>query len=193
MISAVAWPSGFCPPHLLLAVDPGKHHAGWALFANGYLLAAGIARAVPPKDSRPVTYRQDVPASETHAQTSVAVQIEAAVSRAIPVAPVTEVIVEGMRVYPGDKRSNPANMIEVSITSGAILGRFPLARPRLVTAARWKGQLSDGATWHMIQKNMTAPEISTARACRVYDAEDRKDFHHGLEAIGIGLWALWRI
>lgn len=176
----------------LLAIDPGKHHAGWALFVDGKLTRAGIEKAPEVEPVERADYRQG--RHKAHVTTRCAL-----VGNLIHgVGFVDEVIAELPHVYvDGNRRltgkADPNDLLFLAFTAGVLTGSAHRADSRLVEPSEWKGQRPDSVTWKWIRDAMKPAEIEIAIAHDVYDDRHRKTFHHGLEAIGIGLWASWRL
>lgn len=180
-----------------LAIDPGKRHAGWALFYDRELRCAGIVTVKAAKARHGPDYRQGRHKQE---DTTIARTIAEAVKNEIggTVDPL-EIVCEFQHIYT-DKarrltnRSDPTDLLFLAYTVGAIVGaQRASARVRLVEPSEWKGQRPDEVTWMWIRDKLNSAEQRRAANCHVYDELDRADFHHGLEAIGIGLWSLFRL
>jgi hypothetical protein len=184
----------------VFAIDPGKHHAGWAFFRNAKLVAAGVVRRPPIATAWGPHYRQASHLEvSTAASNAVAEQVANEARRHAGDSAgdgVVDVVTEFMTVYSNDNTS-PADLLSIQQTAGMIFGAIPIRRKRLrcVEAREWKKQRNADATWCWIRDELTEDEIKIAKACGVYDASGKlkKDFEHGLSAIGIALWSLFRL
>lgn len=193
---------------ITLSIDPGKHHAGWAIFVERTLVRAGVVMVRPEKDTHNAYYRQgrhkqvtcasSVKIAETiGAHVEIARRIVESRKGSVHV----EYVGEMMHVYVDEdgrltERASPVELLFIQTTMGAIAGEIRQPKStRYVEAAEWKKQRGDLATWTMIRNTLDTQETEVAKSCGVYDETGslRKHFHHGLEAIGIGLWSLFRL
>jgi len=166
---------------VILSVDPGLRHCGFALWwANGpnptlpatRLFYAGLATGAEGSDSPHRAVAQAVRAAW---QSANIVGYEGTV---------TTVVLERPQVYqksPGD----PNDLIDLALVDGALLGLFPAARAVLYKPAEWKKQLPK--------------EITSARARAALEAAGSlsrvvlptKSLQHNVwDAVGIGLYHL---
>lgn len=193
---------------ITLAIDPGKHHCGWAIFVEKKLLRSGVVRVDPDRDTHGPYYRQG-----RHRQ--VVCQSSAKIAQEITMLAnmaqmlhggqaVIEIVLEMMHVYVDQDTkklkdgSNPVELLYIQTTSGAIIGALSQRHPcrvRFIDASEWKKQLKDLATWTMVRNALMPDEVEIAKRCGTYDETGPlgKQFHHGLEAKGIGLWSLYRL
>lgn len=191
---------------ILVSIDPGKHHAGWAIFVEKMLVRAGVAKVKPQKDTHGPYFRQG---KHKQVQAQSAVMLAELIGAHVAVARrivgdnhVIDVVCEFMHVYLDDDgklvkgTSSPEDLLYVQNTAGAVMGEIRAPkRVRHVEANEWKKQRSDAATWPWIRNVMTPAEVEVAKACGIYDAHGPlgANFHHGLEAYGIGAWAQFRL
>lgn len=150
----------------LLAIDPGKHGVGWAVFSHGsVLISAG--------------YRQFVWRCE--------------LVRWIHVVRPNEMVIEVPQVYTGAKNTkgaDPADLIEVAITVGACMAAMPAGAPiTKVAPAGWKGQVPK----HIMQKRCDSGLKPSERKV-IDDSDVTYHLRHNMwDAVGIGLNHLGRI
>lgn len=153
----------------LVAVDPGVHLLGVAMFTDGMLEHAGLLQP-DKKPAGPESW--------------------AAIASMFFFAfrPPMEVVMEFPKVYQGSKQSgDPADMLELAAVDGAIVGAFCAHKLKVtrVFPSDWKGQM-DKAT----AKPRILDRLSTAEKACIED--DGAKTHNTIDAIGIGLHHLGR-
>lgn len=163
----------------LLAIDPGKLECGWALFENGVLDKAGLARNPVHK---PGAEGPDVWLETTK-------QILEEVSAERPDVLVMEI----PQVYKqGQQKGDQKDLVELAGVDGCIRGLFCLADKCVVyRPAQWKGQTPKPIHNKRVMAKLTQAEIKTFEA----DTADvpRSLLHNVVDAVGIGLFYLGRM
>lgn len=152
----------------VLAVDPGAHSAGWALFEDDILLSAHFAEGA-----------------------GVAQRVSDTVSYA------SRIVVEVPQVYSGAKVAAPSgDLINVAYHAGEIVGTVKARQIGWVCAveaippARWKGQAPKDVIHGRVRACLDAVETAVLESCLTrIPARFR---HNALDAVGIGLWAIGR-
>ena len=150
---------------VLVAVDPGKFHAGWCRFRGLRLIAAGIVRDLPtPWD---VAY---------------------AVAEASELESADIVVSESQQAYargPG----NPNDLIPLAYASGGVLA---LAQPTAIRKnplpRQWKGSTEKKIWTARIEAALAPYELAIIDAI----GTTKKYRTDVLDAAGLGLWALGR-
>lgn len=152
---------------ILLAIDPGVHHHGLALFLeNGRLLRCGLVRG---------------PAGRP----ALAVAAGGLAERTADwlVGEGTRVVAE-MPQDRGQDRVPPADLIALSVVLGWTLGE--MCRPvTLISPADWKGSVPKSKHQPRIIAALSGAERALIPSGALA--------HNAIDAVGIGLWALGRI
>lgn len=182
---------------VLIGHDPGKHEAGIAVFDLDAkrLLACEVLRARESEDRAPITYRQGkFKAPEcalpyliaSHALIVCSPYMQAG---RLPFG--SEFVSETPRVYDKKKsKVNPEHLFSLSTCHAAVATMLHPTSTRLVVPSEWKHQIPDNILWDRIRSRLAPDELTIAQAM---EARSGAHFHHALEAIGVGLWALWRL
>lgn len=155
---------------LTLAVDPGKQHAGWALFEGGVLKYCGIVRDL----DGPYEVAQAV--------------WEAAQNHGLRLDELDTLIVESQQIYRFGG-SDPNSMIPVATTAGAVLGKAPKWTKRMNPLPReWKGSTEKSIYTDRIQNALSPSELIVLDRLKT----TKKYRIDVVDAIGLGLFATGR-
>lgn len=170
------------PIATLLAIDPGVRVTGWAAFADGELLAAGISKR-----------------SEKSSPTAIALIAEEHASR-IP-SGFDVCVVERMIHYPEQAKRGKSrqqsdataqDLIDCATIGALVAGRCG-ARIELVPARTWKGQVPKEVTETRTRKILTFNEVQIMDGGLNETAGKALSLiHNGIDAVGIGLHFLGR-
>lgn len=185
------------PTDVSLYIDPGKAHCGWACFAlaTGTLVRAGVERVRPPtrttitgRGMRVGTHGQIDPTVST-------VILPARLAASLRDLHVVHMLTELPQVYVGGHTKDPRALMYLATTAGAIAGRIQPATTRFVEPREWKGQVPDEVFWRRVRRALDDDERTIAVEAGVYQQDGKLggQFHHGLEAIGLGLWSHLRL
>lgn len=153
---------------MLIAIDPGVHACGVAMFSTyGDLRLAALVRAAP---------------QGSWAMAAQAVCELVRVSRDSESGCVA--VIERPRIYPGRRREDPNDLLSLAGVVGAITMALHIygARVDHVFPADWKGQVPKRQMGERILARLSAGELA-----RVEDAGSKT--HNIVDAIGIGLFA----
>jgi hypothetical protein len=154
-------PQAFIRGGAFVSIDPGKDHFAWARFgklepysvAPGAFVACGVER-----------------------WTSHLAMLGAFDRVFRGVGDIA--VIERMRIYPGARAEDPNDLIDVTLTAGAISARFPFVLH--VTASAWKGQAPKEVTVHRVIEALGGDPCAGL---------NRSDRGHAYDAVAIGLWA----
>lgn len=125
----------------LLAFDPGKRTAAWALFHDGLLSGCGLLRWADG-------------------------QFPAELPRAIVA---TQAVIELPQVYRGSV--NPKHLVEVTVTVGRIAQALgPLGQTELVWPHAWKGNVDPEVMLRRIQSKLDQREQNILQGAQVIDS-----------------------
>lgn len=148
---------------MLVAIDPGLHHCGVALFTpEGTLTHAELVK-------NPV----DMPGCLN------AWPMAAAVASRVG-GFVTEVVVEIPQVYPGRQKGDPNDLIDLAAVVGgcvAVLG----GRSYAYRPAQWKGQTPKDVTTARAKAKLSATEQGAIEQCQPHL------MHNVWDAVALGL------
>jgi hypothetical protein len=153
-----------------LAIDPGKHACGGALFFGTSLVKAAYLKG--PE----VVYE---------------FWRESAAAVAHPL----NLILEQPMIYPGSaqQKGDLNDLLPLMLVDGQIIGLFQSRvggfrqfSHRLVYPYEWKGQMPKAAMNKRVLKTLTETERSRIESVGAKD-------HNTLDAVGIGLWAVGRL
>lgn len=154
--------------HELLAVDPGKKHAGVAIFKNGQLSFATLARADNPL--------------------AVAMEVERIYrcSRNMSDPATADVlVVERQQVYPGIRKADPNDLLPLAECVGAVNALIYAPIRRLPLPKDWKGSTPKDIFSARIESGMSRLDLEAV------DPKVPKSLRHNvIDAIGLGRWAL---
>ncbi len=150
----------------LIAIDPGVHHCGLAVFDDEVLGHAQIVLATEKRS------------------------LITALNHATDVFVDTRVVIEQMTTTGNRARRGRTNdLLNVSVMIGRIFewADNSYGHPELVPIRKWKGQATKTVTFNRCQKKLSDDEL------KVVDLpKDKKRQTDVWDAIGIGLWALKR-
>jgi hypothetical protein len=158
---------------VLLAIDPGKHHAGAALFdERGRLFRVAKLKA----------------RSKNPAQACKDLGDEAI--RLVGLIPVDKIVCEKPSFWrSGGMRGDPNDILDLMATNGAIFDAVPADEREYVPVTSWKGQVpkpkkgQEYIVERRVRKRLSEPEAALL---------GEKPDHNVVDAIGIGLWTLQR-
>lgn len=161
----------------LIAIDPGKHGLGVALFGDGSLIAAKYSGAL---GGQPHTLLEAIePFEKTFAEWRTATGW-----------PIDSVVIERPQTYQGAKAlADPRDILDLTIVVGALMQAVkPWTKGILIVyAGSWKGQVP--------------PDICIDRAKNALTEDERAGVelpkasidHNVWDAIALGLWHEGRI
>ena len=159
---------------ILFSVDPGTRFASLATFVDSELVGVlGMdvqsgTLAMRIRDMRAHPYLSAFPATAEDDQ---------------------RVVIELPRVYPGDVKGDPNDLIDLAAVGGAFIP-LGINGATFFYPRQWKGQMPKDVCQRRIEKVLQPIELS---ACERTMRRYRKGMHHNLwDAIGIGLHALGR-
>lgn len=166
----------------LLAIDPGVHHCGVALFEGGQLIDARLV-IVDPDDTYYLCHPWTVMAN--------------AVMRALDNRPAHEVVIERPQIYKkrnrGDKaNADPNDLIDLAGVGGAIAGRLWWGTAlTTVLPHDWKGSTAkevviDGEKHYPMIERVKGWLTEGERTC-VTLPKVKKRHHDVWDAVGIGV------
>lgn len=155
---------------MLLAVDPGKHRSGWALFGPR---SGGLVLFFAGYD----------PPSKT---------IRAPDSTGSTFMPEPDILViERPQVYrAGKSKGDPNDLVDVAIAAGRWIGTYPDAALKMYAPADWKGQLSKVKTARRAHDVLTQEE---RERCPALPTSERAVSANTWDAIALGLVHLGRL
>ena len=157
-----------------MAIDPGVHHSGVAMFTDNFLRCAFLCRPAKQVEIGP------------HAWTAMADAVQkSAASRWFSPG---RVVIEFPRAYQGGKQqANNDDLLELAGVVGAIVDRMWALTPNIAyfRPSEWKGQLKKEQTTPRIIERLSVPEQA---AIEHVGAKD----HNIYDAIGIGLYDIGR-
>ena len=148
---------------ILVAIDPGAKHLGWARFVDGVLSTCGLSKA-----SMPGAHADNVCEGSKHDRPDV-------------------VIVEQMS--PRDL-PNEADLLRVTETGCYVAGTLQPSTFRLVPARTWKGSVPKDIHHRRVRAKLSPVEL--ARLERGLEGVAPRLQHNVLDAVGIGLYAVGR-
>lgn len=162
----------------LLAIDPGKFHAGSAVFVEGRLFSARTFKA-----------RSKNPASAAR-------EISLKVQEQVGEVTLNHVCCELPNVRARIRqKGDPNDLLFLMLTNGAVLSRVVAEEYELVEVNRWKGSVPKEIMKGRITGDWggrPAPNPS-----RLDEGELRvlgnRPGHNTIDAVGIGLWKLRRL
>ena len=148
----------------LIAIDPGVHHLGLAVF-----------------DGKELSYAHFVQATKT-------LDLITALDSLADVFSDTRVVIEQMTTTGNRARRGRTNdLLDVSVMIGRIFQWAAAGRPELVPIRKWKGQATKDVT-----RNRCLAKLSKYELQVVFLPKDKKRQTDVWDAVGIGLWALKR-
>lgn len=159
------------PRRLTLAIDPGVHACGCALFLDDELALA--------------EYVREWQSEHAWSGTGAAVWDWAIKACWGPEYHKT-LVIEKPQIYPGPKQENPNNLLDLTGVGGYIAGCVGADRLVTVLPRQWKGQVPKAAMNERIFDKLT--NVERGRIIR-HGAKD----HNTLDAVGIGLFHLGRL
>jgi len=158
---------------LLLAVDPGVHGCGVAVFKSTLLVCAAYVK-------------------EDATRTKTPLDCVRAISFYVRKLTIDEVVVEIPQVYPGYRDADNNDLIDVSAVSGAVAmlaSKRTFVRPRA-----WKGSVpkpARAADPYILAERAKA-KLSQKELASIEWPGSAKHKWDVADAIGIGLWSLKR-
>ncbi len=154
---------------MLIAVDPGVRVAGVAVYEDGELSSAWLARGTG------------------WLNTAQAVWNDLLLRYPLEILGGASLAIEVMQVYTQSKlKGDPNDLIDVSLMAGALVGTITLAYPGVhITTYRprqWKGQVPKSIMTRRIKKKLSPDE----RARMELPGKDLQ--HNVYDAVGIGMY-----
>lgn len=164
---------------MILAIDPGKRHAGCALFEDGELASAWLSKADKKKAESLGSW---------HAATALAVN-EQAVHRTYPDS-IDAYVIERPEIYKGQSVKLSNDCVDLAIVGGALagLGALQLTKVHFCLPKEWKGQVEKQAMVRRIEKRLRDGEYG-----RVDLPKNKARQTDVWDAIGIGLRYVGRL
>ena len=152
---------------MLASIDPGVNGAGLAIWDGRELIRA--------------CYVSPMPFCRPDRLCRVAYQTEIEISRTT--VDVLPRVIELPRVYPGARKNDPNDLVDLACVAGALGNEFT----EYVYPRTWKGQVPKVVMGKRIMSRLSEGEKWNIEKC----PESLK--HNVLDAIGIGLWKLGRL
>lgn len=150
-----------------LAVDPGAHSAGWAVFTDEAL--TGV-----------------------HWTESMRVS---ALLYEMFTFPVDGLAVEVPQIYVARMGAPPSDLVDVALTAGQVIGAAVIkqhdVRIQTVLPSAWKGQVPKELVHQRLREKLSPEELAVLAVDLKSIAASRR--HNALDAVGLGLWALNRM
>lgn len=156
----------------LLAVDPGKHHAGAALFIDRSLVACTLVQASAPHLVAEGVYTWFV----DQAVGNPGVDMEVAV-----------LVVEGQQVY-RQSRADPNDLLPLAECAGGVKASVLASQVLAPLPREWKGSAPKEVCTRRILGKLRSPEVAVLDRC----GSPQSLLHNVVDAVGLGLWALGR-
>lgn len=169
---------------ITVAIDPGKHGCGVAVFRATSL--ADIAQ--DNKHLLTAAYAPELPLSADHGLLLAARAVEVYLRDTFgPLEAILRITIERPKVYPtAQQKGDQEDITELSVVVGALLGL--LSRHcrdiRLVYPHEWKGQTPKEVTKRQVIDTLTVEEAN-----RIVFPKQRGLHHNIWDAIALGLWA----
>lgn len=162
----------------VLAIDPGKHHAGCAVFVEGRLFSA-----------------RTIKSSSKNAALSCR-EIGSEVKRDVSGITLDKVTCELPNVRARQRqKGDPNDLLYLMLTNGAVLSRVVAEAYELVEVNRWKGSVPKEVMKGRITGdwgNTPAPNPPKLDPDELRVLGHRPS-HNTIDAVGIGLWTLRRL
>ena len=146
---------------LILCLDPGARAAGCALFENGELTTAWLARGKNWTETADDVMRQ-MPVSAILVQT---------------------VVIERMQIYKDTPVPHANDCITLSLMAGRVTGYFPGCNVVSYRPNTWKGGVKKSIMTKRILSKLSKDEYD-----RIDMPKAMSLFHNIVDAIGIGLY-----
>lgn len=164
----------------VLAIDPGLKYLGWALFVHGKLARCGVSHS----KSRKATLGE-------HARIHV-LNIGAKCIMSPPCRQNLHVVVERPKVYPGPRQKGDQNdLIAIAIVGAMVAGAIA-SNAAFIYPDEWKGQMPKDVCHRRIERRLDSDELKKLDDLPPETAKGKGARHNGLDAVGIGLFAVWR-
>lgn len=150
-----------------VAIDPGKRHAGIALFAHDELVGATLLKT---KNTWPQCVLE-------LAQKAVTFLREKGLGE------VDELLLEYPKVARQWSKGDPNDLVALAYTQGAMTTALPAKQVKAIEPQSWKGTVNADIVTERIKVQLTPVEQTRVEA---------KD-HNTYDAVGIGLWGCGRL
>lgn len=150
--------------HRIIAVDPGKDHAGVAELADGKVIRCALIRADGP-------FR-------------VAAGVEAWAGKLL----VDDLVVEGQQIYPRSP-GDPNDLLPLAQVVGGVLARVTHIDHHNPRPREWKGSTPKEIFTKRIEASLSEDERALVDRLKLTKALR----HNVLDAIGLGKWCYERI
>jgi hypothetical protein len=158
---------------MLAAIDPGLRGCGVALFRDRFLVTA-VYVANPNRTGADPKAWEDMAAA-------VRGRIRDGAG-----ADWVDLVLEFPRVYPGVRRNDPNDLMQLAAVVGAIVGAMPESEPVAFFPQEWKRQVPKKVMTARIKKHLLADELPRVVSVGSLD-------HNTYDAVGLGLWHLGRM
>ena len=152
--------------HICIGVDPGKHHAGIAVFADFELVAVTCVEATSPLEVIREADRW----------------IFANRPRGIP----DLLVVENQQVYPGRGKGNPNDLIPLSFVAGGIAAMVNATDTMTPLPNKWKGNTPKAIFTQRLLSRMTARDRDILANAQIKG----RLLHNAVDACGLALYGL---
>lgn len=165
----------------LIAIDPGKHGLGVALFGDGSLIAAKYSGALGGQPH--VLLEPLEPFEQTFAEWRQGLS-----------GSIDSIVIERPQQYTGAQAGNAEDISDLTIVVGALVRAVaPFARGiLLVLPAQWKGQTPKDITRKRAESALSADEKAGIEVM-TWRGEEQNAMHNVWDAIALGLWHEGRI
>lgn len=151
-----------------VAIDPGKRHAGIALFAHDELVGATLLKT-KPKDSWPQCVVTLVKLACAFVQERF--------------KDVDELVLEYPKVARQWAKGDPNDLVALAYTQGAMTAALAAKDVKAIEPQTWKGTVDADIVTNRIKVQLTPVEQT-----KVYATD-----HNTYDAVGIGLWSCGRL
>lgn len=173
---------------MLLAIDPGLRHCGYAVFYGGKLVCAGLARN-PDKTNR---------GPQAWLSMAMTLVVELG-NQQLPLSAGDEVVLEGQQVYQashlaGKMGADANDLLELSGVCGAIAAAYAgltVQDFRRVMPSEWKGTTDKTICQLRVSKRLSDSE-AMAICWPGKAGKDSSLAHNVYDAIAIGMFAVGR-
>ena len=156
----------------LLAVDPGSHICGYALFVEGDLVSFDFVKG---------TFKDVTKDAQYMANSILFHTISALEHRRLH-----KLVIEYPVIYPGRSAAPPNDIVQLAYAAGIFAGILPSVSTELVlpTPKQWKGNLPKSVHHKRIMLRLD-PKLQAA-----IRGSAKSNIEHAIDAIGLGQWAL---
>lgn len=162
-------------PNTLVALDPGTHDAGVALFVDGRLVECALIR---PKPDTPFEVARHV-----------GMWVRRAIGNVSGPGRVNTLICEGQQVYPGPRRENPNALFPLAQVVGGVMQVVDAFERRIVLPRQWTGGVPKEVRQRRFLATLDANETAIIMSVKC----PKSKLHNVIDACSLGRWALGRL